>query len=71
VSGEDPCSIARFAMDRQVDLTPCKYPYFCDTMNADHVVGLGSKALGVVAILPLSRGAFFSAAMLCANVFRI
>jgi hypothetical protein len=31
-------------------------------------VGMGPEALGVVAILPLSRGAFFSAAMLCANL---
>ena len=60
--GKDHSSITRFAVDRQVGVPPGKYPYFCKTTGADSVVGLGPKALGVVAILPVSRGKslFFS-----------
>jgi hypothetical protein len=58
---QDPSSIARFAVDRQVDFASRKYPTssvvaVCDGLM--NKVGMGPKACGLVAILPLSRGVF-------------
>jgi hypothetical protein len=57
---QDPSSIARFAVDRQVDITSRKYPTSAVTSRAGLMgqVGMGPEACGLVAILPLSRGMF-------------
>ena len=55
-------------MDRQVGVASGKYPYICRTTGTDAKVGLGPKALGVVAILPLSRGMSLFTAVFCAYV---
>jgi hypothetical protein len=57
---QDPSSITRFAVDRQVDIASGKYPTSSVTSFAGLMgqVGMGSEACGLVAILPLSRGIF-------------
>ena len=55
--GEYHPPITWFAVDCQVGIASCKYPAsqsFCGMLTSQ--AGVGSEALGVVAILPLSRG---------------
>jgi hypothetical protein len=67
---QDPSSIARFAVDRQVDITSRKYPTSSVTSCTGLMskVGMGPEACGLVAILPLSRGTVLSFRLVRAHV---
>jgi hypothetical protein len=55
---QDPSSIARFALDRQMDIATRKCPSssVASCAGLTDKVGMGPEACGLVAILPLSRG---------------